>query len=304
MSGLQIFLSLFAALFSWRLYRFTIQPKLYPNDPKQLPYWLPFIGHLIPFFQNFNNAISSGRKNFHPSSEPFVMTVAGQTIYVATSAEDINAVWKNSKTISLNPIVSDMYVGVGIGEKSKEALFRVHEDAEYNKGKGRGMTPTQMVIELHHQQLHKGARLDELMECTVASMLRQLDFSSTGEAVRNRKTASIISLHQLCVDIFMTGVTTVYFGPKLLAIEPNLIKAFESWEHCNWKFLFQLPTVFSGDLLAAQTTLTVAFTRYYQLPKSERPGAIFFVDALEDTLRGAGLSEEEMGQFTLLQFWA
>ncbi len=29
------------ALVIWRLWRFTITPALYPDDPKELPYWIP-----------------------------------------------------------------------------------------------------------------------------------------------------------------------------------------------------------------------------------------------------------------------
>jgi hypothetical protein len=29
------------ALLLWRLWRFTITPALYPDDPKELPYWIP-----------------------------------------------------------------------------------------------------------------------------------------------------------------------------------------------------------------------------------------------------------------------
>ncbi|KAK3303784.1 uncharacterized protein B0T15DRAFT_284316 [Chaetomium strumarium] len=32
------------ALLLWRLWRFTITPALYPDDPKELPYWIPFLG--------------------------------------------------------------------------------------------------------------------------------------------------------------------------------------------------------------------------------------------------------------------
>jgi hypothetical protein len=35
-----IYLALFA-LGIWRLSRFTIIPLFYPNDPKELPYWIP-----------------------------------------------------------------------------------------------------------------------------------------------------------------------------------------------------------------------------------------------------------------------
>jgi hypothetical protein len=29
------------ALVAWRIYRFTIVPMMYPDDPKELPYWIP-----------------------------------------------------------------------------------------------------------------------------------------------------------------------------------------------------------------------------------------------------------------------
>jgi hypothetical protein len=28
-------------LLVWRFWRFTLSPKIYPNDPKELPYWIP-----------------------------------------------------------------------------------------------------------------------------------------------------------------------------------------------------------------------------------------------------------------------
>lgn len=28
-------------LLTWRLWRFTITPLLYPGNPKELPYWIP-----------------------------------------------------------------------------------------------------------------------------------------------------------------------------------------------------------------------------------------------------------------------
>jgi hypothetical protein len=30
-------------LLSWRLWRFTIRPRLHPQEPKELPYWIPCV---------------------------------------------------------------------------------------------------------------------------------------------------------------------------------------------------------------------------------------------------------------------
>ena len=31
----------------WRLWAFTFKPMLRPNEPKPLPYWIPFLGILF-----------------------------------------------------------------------------------------------------------------------------------------------------------------------------------------------------------------------------------------------------------------
>lgn len=84
--------ALFIALLSWRLWKFTIRPQLHPNEPKELPYWIPFIGHAISVLRSFNDTITRGVQHFQHTNGPFAMTLAGEKVYVATSAEDINAV--------------------------------------------------------------------------------------------------------------------------------------------------------------------------------------------------------------------
>ena len=38
---LSILLAFLVIMGTWRALRFTVIPALYPNDPKELPYWIP-----------------------------------------------------------------------------------------------------------------------------------------------------------------------------------------------------------------------------------------------------------------------
>jgi hypothetical protein len=38
------------------------------------------------------------------------MTLASKIVYITTSPEDNNTVWNDTKTISMNPIIMDMYI--------------------------------------------------------------------------------------------------------------------------------------------------------------------------------------------------
>ena len=235
------------------------------------------------------------------------MTVAGQTIYIATSPKDIGGVWRNTETISMNPITNDMYTWCGFSEKTRRVLFDPHPLARYNSGNARPLSPTQMVIELHHQQLQPGPRLKQLVEQKVLpNILEHLDFSKrTHPAVVSRSDQSfVVSLLNLSIDVFITGETEVFFDPLLLQNSPNLVKSFTHWEYANWKFLFQLPDFVSQDMLSAKRSIVDAFKNYFKSSRDARPDSVFFIDALEDMLREVGLNEEEMANFMLLHYWA
>lgn len=247
------------------------------------------------------------RKHFAPSREPFAITVAGQTIYIATSVQDIQGIWKNSRAFSMDPLSADMYGRVGLSAKSVKAMFDPHPNARYNSNNAKPLTPTQMLAELHYQQLQNGPKLDALVDQKLLpGLFERLDFSKPGHPAHvNQSENSVnVSLLDLCVDLFITEETKAYFGPALLRESPDLVKAFMTWEYVNWKFIYLLPDMFAADMLASKAYMTTAFTSYYKLPRSQRPESIFFVNALEDMLREIGLTDEELGQFTLLHYWA
>lgn len=53
--------SLGFALLLWRFWSFTICPLLYPDEPKDIPYWTPVLGHLLWFFSDSHGLMEYGR---------------------------------------------------------------------------------------------------------------------------------------------------------------------------------------------------------------------------------------------------
>lgn len=49
------------ALILWRVWSFTIHPLLHPDEPKDIPYWTPVLGHVVSFFRDSFGLISYGR---------------------------------------------------------------------------------------------------------------------------------------------------------------------------------------------------------------------------------------------------
>jgi hypothetical protein len=80
------------------------------------------------------------------------------------------------------------------------------------------MTPTEVAIELQHQQLQNGSRLDVLMKGRILpSFFEQMDFLEANDpAVLSRSEKSYtVSLLGLCINVFITGHSVTYFGPEL-----------------------------------------------------------------------------------------
>lgn len=48
----KVITALASCLVLWRIWRFTILPTFLSTEPKELPYWMPFIGHAIALSTN------------------------------------------------------------------------------------------------------------------------------------------------------------------------------------------------------------------------------------------------------------
>jgi len=207
----------------------------------------------------------------------------------------------------MDPISDEMYTRLGISLKSKKALFDHHPDATYNAGNARPLSPTDMIITLHQQQLHPGPRLDEFMTTKVLpGIFQSLNFRKESHAalLSTSGTGHTISLVKLCTDVFIRGTTDAYFGSAIWTVQPDLLEFFIRWEYTNWKFLFQLPAMMSRDMLAARGELVRAFTKYCELPDEQRQDRSYFIEKLETMLREVGLSSKEIGSVMMLHYWA
>jgi len=187
-------------------------------------------------------------------------------------------------------------------------MFEPHPKARYNIGQRRPLTPTQMTIELHQHQLGTGERADKFVkERMLPSIFKKLNLKDQADTFilsHPSKDSAVVSLRDLCLDIFITEPTEAYFGPALLKQSPNLVKAFMQWEFCSWKFFYKIPPVFSQDMAEAKNYLTGAFADYYRQPQSQRVGANYYIEKLEELLVEIELTKDEMALVTLLHYMA
>ncbi|PWY94542.1 putative cytochrome P450 [Aspergillus sclerotioniger CBS 115572] len=287
-SHLSLLVQLFAAspicqialfgLVTWRLWRFTISPALYPEDPREVPYWIP----CMPSFQ-----IAKQNR----TKEPFAITFAGQTMYIISDPKDAAEISRNSTNVSRDLPTKEMYTRLGITQTVVDQLFTIQPDTSAGSGNSEtnnntsSLHPTDTIMEMYRVHLSPGPRLDTFLEADIIP--------------RIQAAFKLDSLQQMSAR----GIIGAYYGDLLFCLHPGLMQQYMIWEKVNWKFIFGLPSFLSGDMLDAQRGLVDAFTRYFAIPAEKRGHSNFWVDSVESLLRHLDISNEDIGRLFMLQTW-
>jgi hypothetical protein len=98
-------------------------------------------------------------------------------------------------------------------------------------------------------------------------------------------------------------VSTAVFGNVLYEVEPSLSEIFRKFDDNSWKMNYEIPRLFAPDVYDAKDEIRLAMLRYIQLPSETRHDAAWIIHALEDELRGGGISEDDIASFFFGPFW-
>jgi cholesterol 7alpha-monooxygenase len=188
-------------------------------------------------------------------------------------------------------------------------VFTVDPNARYNEKLSKPLHPTDAMLEFYHHHIAPGNMFDAFLKETAnPGILREMDLdavSPPNPAVLSRSAESItISLKTLCENTFIRGTARSYYGPKLLEILPDFTSWYLKWEHVNWKYLFNLPRFMSRDMTKVKNAMIDTLTRYFKIPQEERQCDNYFINSTEDSLREAGVTDEEIARLIFMQTWA
>ncbi|KAI2469099.1 cytochrome P450 [Annulohypoxylon bovei var. microspora] len=285
-------------LLLWRVWRFTITPFLYPDDPKELPYWVPFLGHLRPFFQDSNALLSRAKLYFGNTKEPFALTIAGSTTYVIARAQDVAEAYKNNSTLSWTEFLLEMMRTLGNDELCVEAVAN-----PLPRDKDGFPNPNGKPL------LHPGNQLDDLERRFLRWFERHLEpdmmVETYGSSVahKDKDVAVTVPLVQWCSEFFTLASQEAYFGPELAHIDPHLHETFIVFDELSYQILYQYPRLLAGKMRAAKAQLQHAMKAYLRLPRSKRTGNAWFTDAFETECKALGIDENQIAIMFFTVYW-
>ncbi|KAM0161258.1 hypothetical protein ACHAPG_002461 [Botrytis cinerea] len=235
-------------------------------------------------------------------------SVEGETLCVITKANDIQELYRNSSTITWDNLIKDMYSFVGLSPRSISQMWgESHEQLATINSKDPIRSAHEMTSEYHRQQLLTAANAENLVQRIVPSLEKSLSWNILRQhpaCVRTSGDSITLSLWEWCNEVIIKSSATAYYGNKLFDINPNLLQAMMSWEATNWKLMYKLPDFMARDMIDARSEFIDTLCKYFETPKKDRSDALYFVKAMEEEMRAAGLGDREGAGIHMLHLWA
>ncbi|KAF2188706.1 cytochrome P450 [Zopfia rhizophila CBS 207.26] len=305
-----ILICLVLVLVLWRLTRFTLLPLLHPEEPREVPYWTPFLGHAISYFRDPTRTLTYARNYFKDDRKPLTINLAGEMMYVITAPGDVTAVYRNSSTLTMDIFTQDLMRGFGVSESSLDRVF-----TEPNKD-GTGlqlMAPNPNRKSLAHlttdhfrMQLSPGDRLTQMGNITLAYVekaLRWENMVSQKFVIAHTSSYKDISLLHFCEEVILQVATRSFFGDALIDKNPNILEDFLQFDDVSWKLMYRYPRLLSPNMNKAKDKLIDALEKYFNLPQEERPGANWFVQMEEAEFRNFGVPVRDIAKLIASIYW-
>ncbi|KAF1995244.1 cytochrome P450 [Amniculicola lignicola CBS 123094] len=299
---------------TWWLWRFVISPTLYPSRPKILPYYIPWLGHVLPFIRDNNRLITRARLYFGNTREPFALVLGGQYVYILTSSKDVTTCFQNPKDLTFDAYIEDMQLRFGGSQPAVKAIWTVPSPEDLEKRKNEGGYPNPHGRHLVHlsetifkAQLHPGARLNKLSITFLGIIHDRMNWGSTPDSlIRGRNqtdTERIVSLKGLIQHALLYAATMSFFGQAIFRVDPKIMDYFAAFDEDSWQFTYQVPEFFSRKMIIAKRRAQRVFDEYFNLPQSERADSCWMVQTLEKEMLAAGTKSKDISAYLMMFYW-
>ncbi|KAI1737525.1 putative cytochrome p450 [Xylaria scruposa] len=293
----------------WRLWKFSFYPLLHPNEPRELPSWVPFLGHGYSFFNNSHALLSTASAYFGNTGDPFALTAFGSTFYVITHPKQTVEVYKNTESLSFEEFLVGLMKYFGLSNEALESVF--HTPLPKDKAgfpNPDGLALGYFVRDMHHEQLFPGRNLDILEEVMKdwfdshleLTMLRKLCASYSSSTSEHFIEVPLV---KWCSELFTRAGEVAYFGHSLQQIEPNMATIFLQYDDLSWQVLYQYPRLFSRTMHIAIDQIQGIFLKYFEVPQAQRHGDAWFTKAIENECRALGINRWDMARFMTTVYW-
>lgn len=211
------------------------------------------------------------------------MTVVGEELYIAASADDVNSIYKDTKNLDFDAVIVDLLREFGISKDTLDKLF----DAQLSGG--RNWMDRQHDV--YREQMHPVGRGKALADVIVGQIDRavQWDRISAPIALQSPgKTSREVSLWKWCAHVLVEASMQAFLGHSFLRLSPGFVADYLRFDEDYWRLKAKSPK-------AAATTkenCVSALRRWLDRPELERRDACWMVAKVEQDFLNMGIHDK------------
>lgn len=216
----------------------------------------------------------------------------GEEIYIATSPQDINSIYKDTQNLDFDAVISDLLTEFGIAKSILNKLY----DKDILPGPAKGRNWMDRQHDVYRAQMLPGSpRGDALAEDLVARIDQATHWTSLVTPIilkpqqASTDGSKLLSLWKWCSHVLVDAATRAFFGDSLVKCEPAFVANYLEFDENYWRQKAKSPKI------AAETKkkCVSALHRWLQLPKSERMDACWMVAKTEQDFSDMGITDRE-----------
>ena len=217
-------------------------------------------------------------------------------LYIITSPADMSLVYKNTTSLSFDEFIPDLHLAFGMSPHGRHIMW---DDSK-------GECLIRVADSFHRAQLHPGEHLDDLTDKFLYQIEQRLSWDMVAQLDRQSTSPGkqvVLSVYDWCADVLVPAASVAFFGKALLEVDENLIRDFYDFDDDSWMLTYKYPRFLARKMYAGKDKNSETFTRYFQLPSSERQEACYYVKSLEARQREQGMADRDIAVSIQLFYW-
>jgi hypothetical protein len=292
-----------AVWISWRTWRFSIYPLLHPEEPREVPYAIPFLGHARSFLKNQDKALSYGREYFKGSREPFAFTLGREKLYILTSYQDVATAYRNTTVFDYGDVIQDLMGSFGVSRPGIDKVYAPNPkfEGEIHRYNPRPKSLFHLKSDFYHTQLHPGEQFKDIQDKFLHLIGDALKFENLAQDITFTSTINNVSLYKLCQQVFVKAGIRAFFGERILQLSPSFVQDFIDFDDNNWMIFYNWPD--AALARNSKSRVLATLEAYLKLPKTDRPGAAWLIEMMEESQRQLGMSEADIAVVLMMLMW-
>ncbi|PSR97369.1 cytochrome P450 [Coniella lustricola] len=304
-------------LLVWRLWTFTATHIFWPSRPKELPYYIPFLGHVYSFFFSSFELMERGLSYTYRSHEPLSIQLPGRKLYIITRPEDVSEVFNNkTHTLDHDSTLRETLLAFGVTLEGSKRAWRSRDTGDRpfphdhtSDAPRTAAQPAQSLInwirDSFRKHLMNPQTLYEMADLFRDSLLESFSSERLEQYIATGSSQNSIPVYTFLRHAMVEASVRSIFGQHLHEVDPECVQNMLAFNDHAWQIVMRYPTFFGlSSVSKPYNTMMRTMRAFVQRPLSDNDGAN---PLIKNVLRGmevAELDTQSRAAVILMIFWA